>query len=148
MGGLLWRIATDDISIREALSGPPSSECLWGRRLVRSDGEGGYLVDEWLNADEIEALCGHYDLGIDGQMQRVSWWPTPEMWDRYYGTNGWTDQAEADFLTLREEMSIKFRPRSRSDWRKKLKTSSTVLRVWSNVESCSAKVVRKSEGFE
>ena len=63
-GGLLWRIAVEDVGIQSALSGVPNAEVLNGQRLVRNIGSAGYLVDESLNRDEIEAICGHYDLGL------------------------------------------------------------------------------------
>jgi hypothetical protein len=60
-GGIVWRLALEDVSVSDVFAGP-SSQAIRGVGIVRHNGQGGYLVDDDLNSDEVDAIIGHYDL--------------------------------------------------------------------------------------
>ncbi|KAJ3512627.1 hypothetical protein NMY22_g15275 [Coprinellus aureogranulatus] len=90
-GGIIWRLAMQDVGIREALSGIPSDEALRGQGAVHEDGQGGLLVDECLNHDELMAICGEYEIGIasPGEIQKVS--EVMVAPTRYLGRESWIE---------------------------------------------------------
>ncbi|KAJ3504874.1 hypothetical protein NMY22_g17773 [Coprinellus aureogranulatus] len=164
MGGIIWRLATEDIGIRDVLSGMPSAEVLCGQRVVRQDGEGGFLVDDGLNLDEIMAICGEYEVGI-GELSRTflamltgstdtisdegtqkghrSWWPPPDLWEECHGSSGWTSFAEVFFQLRMAEIQKTFKPIARSGWRKRLHPSALLRKARENVRTQSAALFRK-----
>ncbi|KAF6755511.1 hypothetical protein DFP72DRAFT_743316, partial [Ephemerocybe angulata] len=60
-GGIIWRLAVSNVSTSDVLAGP-SHHALEGKGIVRSNGHGGFLVDDALSIDEVDAICGHYDV--------------------------------------------------------------------------------------
>jgi hypothetical protein len=63
-GGIVWRVAMQDLGVRDVISGDLCLEALCGQRTLRHDDQGGYLVDDGLNQGEIMAICGEYEIGI------------------------------------------------------------------------------------
>ncbi|KAJ3539559.1 hypothetical protein NMY22_g4684 [Coprinellus aureogranulatus] len=145
-GGIVWRLAMCDIGLQDSLVGPPS-------RLARQGGGGVYpvspgrvFVDDELDPDEVDAICGHYDLGRGGQVGRVSWWPPAELWEAKYGNQGWCLDAEHEYLRRMEEIDNgSAQPLSRSAWRGILRTSSKVLRAFKNLEMWSERLCNSKE---
>ncbi|KAJ3524364.1 hypothetical protein NMY22_g11032 [Coprinellus aureogranulatus] len=138
MGGIVWKIALDvGVSIPGSLEGNPSREALEGQRLARRCGD-TYFVDDWLNEDESDAICGTYELtgGPNGQRSRVSWFPPADLWADAYGPNGWTSLADYDFAKRKREILAGAEPLSRNKWREKLKQSGSWGRAWVNIEKC------------
>ncbi|KAJ3528941.1 hypothetical protein NMY22_g9201 [Coprinellus aureogranulatus] len=144
MGGIIWRLATEDVGIRDVLSGMPSEEVLCGQRIIRRETGGGFLVDYGLNLDEIMAICGEYEVGIDegSQKGRLSWWPPPDLWEEFHGCNGWSSFAEAFFKSRTAEIEKNFRPIARSSWRKRLRPSASLKKAREKVRSQSAALFR------
>ncbi|KAJ3543872.1 hypothetical protein NMY22_g2989 [Coprinellus aureogranulatus] len=146
MGGIIWRLATEDIGIRDVLSGVPSEDVLCGQRVVRQDGEGSFLVDDGLNLDEIMAICGEYEVGVDEGNQRGhrSWWPSPDLWEEYHGSSGWSPFAEAFFQSRLAEIQKNFKPIARSGWRKRLHPSASLRKAREKVRAQSAALFGKA----
>ncbi|KAJ2914910.1 hypothetical protein MD484_g5505, partial [Candolleomyces efflorescens] len=147
-GGIIWRLALEDVSVSEALSGP-SSEAFKKAGIVRHNGQGGYLVDDDLDFDELDAIVGHYDLylGVDGygQVGRVSWFPPYDLWEELHGFHGWDTNAENEYRKRLEEIHSNYEPLSRSEWRKRLRQASTHRRLLSTIVHKSRETIISSE---
>jgi hypothetical protein len=59
-GGIIWRLALEDVSFDNVFIGP-STHTLEGSGITRGDGQGAFLVDDELNLDELECICGLYE---------------------------------------------------------------------------------------
>lgn len=54
----------DVIGLQDSLAGPPSLRSRQGKSAAYQITSGKFLVDDTLDVDEVDAICGHYDLGI------------------------------------------------------------------------------------
>ncbi|KAF6750467.1 hypothetical protein DFP72DRAFT_1072190 [Ephemerocybe angulata] len=141
-GGIIWRLAVSNVSTSDVLAGP-SHHALEGKGIVRSNGHGGFLVDDALSIDEVDAICGHYDVYDERHLQvaRFSWWPPADLWDQRYGFAGWSTDAEAFYVGRINEIQKDFKPLPRSEWRRRLKQSSQFKALVTNNESQSAALI-------
>ncbi|KAJ3519812.1 hypothetical protein NMY22_g13030 [Coprinellus aureogranulatus] len=148
MGGIIWKLATNDIGLQEALSGIPSQDALCGQRVVRRVGEEEFLVDDGLNLDEIMAICAYSSSIAEGsQRGRKSWWPPPDIWEECHGSFGWSSFAEEFFLSRQAEIEETFTPVARSQWRERLRASSALRKARKRIQTQSAELLeRVSEG--
>ncbi|KAF6744866.1 hypothetical protein DFP72DRAFT_1093052 [Ephemerocybe angulata] len=62
-GGIVWRLTMEYVSPDDVLCGP-SQSAMEGEGIVRRNGTGGFLVDDALQVQEVEAICGHIDFWI------------------------------------------------------------------------------------
>lgn len=65
------------------------------------------------------------------------WWPPVELWDARFGHVGWNPEAEASFEAREEEILKSFTPLSRTEWRDRLRISSTFKAALTAVENLS-----------
>ncbi|KAF8166799.1 hypothetical protein K438DRAFT_1616543 [Mycena galopus ATCC 62051] len=88
-GGIVGRLAREDIRDTRACLGPSSEVFVTGVRLWDGHSSMAYW-DDALTDDEINLICGVYEIGT-GAMQttRVSWWPKPNAFDSSGMNIGW-----------------------------------------------------------
>ncbi|KAF6751747.1 hypothetical protein DFP72DRAFT_473885 [Ephemerocybe angulata] len=141
-GGIVWRLAIPYVSFGDVLSGP-SSAALQGKGIVRSNGQGSFLVDDDLTVDEVDAICGHYDVYDERHLQiaRFSWWPPAELWEQRYGFGGWSRDAETFYTERLKEIESNYQPLPRSEWRKRLRISSPFKALYTNIDRFSETLI-------
>ncbi|KAF6742411.1 hypothetical protein DFP72DRAFT_830525 [Ephemerocybe angulata] len=144
-GGIVGRICMSHVSTDDILCGP-SQAALEGRGIVRSNGNGGFLVDDNLQVQEVDAICGHIDLwnSQDNQITRVSWWPPADLWEERYGFTGWSPDAEDFYHARLSEINRTWKPLPRSEWRKRLRQSSAFRSLLASVEKHARDVIEHS----
>lgn len=142
-GGIVWRIAMEllgEDALERAISGPSSDCHLYGREFVPPSKQAPYYDDQ-LTEDEISLIIGAYVLpqrtwyvsfivivadirvGEENLHQQksmiVSWWPSPEQWQKYKGYQAyWGPDHEKWFQTRLDGVRCSdMRPRSGTHWK-------------------------------
>ncbi|KAF6764196.1 hypothetical protein DFP72DRAFT_840303 [Ephemerocybe angulata] len=140
-GGIVWRLTMEYVSPNDVLCGP-SQSAMEGEGIVRRNGTGGFLVDDALQVQEVDAICGHIDFWSSQELQftRMSWWPPADLWDQRYGFTGWSPDAEDFYYNRLAEIKRTWKPLPRSEWRKRLRQSSALKATLSAMEKLAEDV--------
>jgi hypothetical protein len=140
-GGIIWRLAREDIGLNDVLDGPSSMALKHGIGFC----EDGFLDDE-LTTEELDGICGVYQCftgkffksfcrrdqpwlislpGQGGQMSLKSWWPLHNRWEaEAAGVHAgfWSEANEEWYQDrLRKIRAGQAQPITASAWRDKLK---------------------------
>ena len=63
MGGIVWRIASDFLDVRDGMAGP-TSQCHIGPQRVKSKASGNtHFIDDGLSEEECMIITGVYAVG-------------------------------------------------------------------------------------
>ncbi|KAK7036723.1 hypothetical protein VNI00_011388 [Paramarasmius palmivorus] len=140
VGGIVGRIARN-IVVEELVLRGPSENVQETGAFFTDDGQSGYWDDQ-LTEDEVDAICGVYDIRMKGQFYlfhltklmpssqsdggraKKSWWPKPSAWERS-GLNChgyWSGDAEAWFQRrmkmIEDQKAV---PLTNADWKNVVK---------------------------
>ncbi|KAH9935194.1 uncharacterized protein BXZ73DRAFT_76891 [Epithele typhae] len=137
-GGIVWRIAKELLGEERTADFHPSDD-LWsygaehhrpGRTAVYSDNLSPY---------ELKIVCGVYK----AEAGEVSWWPTPDQWDKGgYNVGRWTPFAEEWFQIRLDRIRCNEETvRSRAEWKRGIKVSSGAIKLRDAVHVASTMFV-------
>jgi hypothetical protein len=128
-GGIIWRIALEELGIDPALWGP-SETTNYAFELVLNNQS---FVDDGLSSEEMDFICGVYYVYTgtcsktgDSLKTDLSWFPKQSAWTRNGGRHVgcWTKECEAWYLD-RLDLAKKglVQPRSGREWARSLRSS-------------------------
>ncbi|KAJ6620877.1 hypothetical protein B0H10DRAFT_1791071, partial [Mycena sp. CBHHK59/15] len=89
-GGIIGRLARQRVNDDVACLGPTADVFDTGVRFWDGQSSTAYWDDE-LTAQEIDLICGVYQVATDDGMQKtnISWWPKPVAWYASGLSTGW-----------------------------------------------------------
>ncbi|GJE99714.1 hypothetical protein PsYK624_159850 [Phanerochaete sordida] len=127
-GGIVWRLAYEDVDLQRVLLGPSDSS----QKHVQLLGDVAH-EDDTLSEEELFAICGVYRIYAndkDRSASDSSWWPKDSTWrESGMDVGYWTRQNEEWFVTRRNLLEDAVRTgdtaalklRTAQQWRKALR---------------------------
>ncbi|KAK0435812.1 uncharacterized protein EV420DRAFT_1281558 [Desarmillaria tabescens] len=150
-GGLIWRLAMEEVSEEYVTSGPSPRVMETGACLRTTEGEA--LWDEMLMDDQIDVICGVYKVETEddrypkgdrrGKLtEHVSWFPKDAGW-RGCGLDVgfWSPDAESWYQhRLANYLDGDFKCKNQSEWKRSLK-------LWRDAPKLAEGLEKVSQGF-
>jgi hypothetical protein len=123
-GGIVWRLARHSVELSLAIAGPSDEVFEYGNFIT--DSHGTQLWDDDLGEDELNLICGVYNVRTQArQTSDSSWWPKQAIWmSGGLNVGYWSPTCETWFqkrLTAIRNGSAALR--TAAEWR-------TALRFW------------------
>ncbi|KAJ7288024.1 hypothetical protein C8J57DRAFT_1047354 [Mycena rebaudengoi] len=121
-GGILGRLARDVVSDEEVCLGPSTEVLSTGVRLWDGTGPTTYW-DDVLTEQEVDLICGVYEVATGKQKTHISWWPRPRAWltSGIY-TGWWSPDCERWYQRRLEAIgSDSAKPSPQTKWKSHIK---------------------------